>query len=68
MHRCSLELRGWIGVAQGKIVFNLSKGLSLPVALKWWNKTDLIKGNDVRGQLGLSYDLSALFKLISSKD
>lgn len=63
-----LGTKGWIGVAQGKIVFNLSKGLSIPVALKWSNKTDLTKGNDVRGQLGLSYDLSALSKLISSKD
>jgi hypothetical protein len=59
--------KGWIGVSR-KLVFNLGKGLSLPVALKWSNKTDLIKGNDVRGQLGLSYDLSALSKLISSKD
>ena len=63
-----LGTKGWIGVAQGKIVFNISKGLSLPVALKWSNKTDLTKGNDIRGQLGLSYDLSALSKLISSKD
>lgn len=54
---------GWIGVAQGKIVFNLSKGLNIPVAIKWSNRTDLLKGNDVRGQIGLSYDLSALSKL-----
>lgn len=63
-----LGTKGWLSVAQGKIVFNLSKGLSIPVALKWSNKTDLTKGNDVRGQLGLSYDLSALSKLVSSKD
>jgi hypothetical protein len=63
-----LGTKGWIGVAQGKIVFNISKGLSLPVAVKWSNKTDLSKRNDIRGQLGLSYDLSALSKLISSKD
>lgn len=63
-----LGTKGWICVAQGKIVFNLSKGLSIPVALKWSNKTDLLKGSDVSGQLGLSYDLSALSKLVSSKD
>jgi len=63
-----LGTSGWLGVAQAKIVFNLSKGLSIPVALKWSNKTDLLKGSDVRGQLGLTYDLSALSKLISTKE
>jgi hypothetical protein len=63
-----LGTTGWIGVVQGKVVFNLSKGLSIPVALKWSNQTDLVKGNDVRGQFGLNYDLSALSKLISTKD
>src|SRR5207302_7765954 len=60
-----LGTAGWLGVVQGKVVINLKKGLTLPVALKWSNKTDLLKGNDVRGQFGLSYDLSALSKLIS---
>jgi len=63
-----LGTSGWIGVAQGKVVINLSKGLTIPVALKWSNKTDLLSGNDVRGQLGLSYDLSALSKLISGSN
>jgi hypothetical protein len=36
-----LGTKGWIGVAQEKIVFNLSKGLSIPVALKWSNKKRL---------------------------
>jgi len=61
-----LGTAGWIEVAQGKLVFNLKKGLSLPVAVKWSNKTDLIQGNDVRGQFGLSYDFSALSSLIKS--
>jgi hypothetical protein len=60
-----LGTAGWLGVAQGKLIINLKKGLSIPVAVKWSNKTDLLKGNDVRGQVGLSYDLSALSKLIS---
>ncbi|HEY2498997.1 MAG TPA: hypothetical protein VGK24_18180 [Candidatus Angelobacter sp.] len=60
-----LGTAGWLGVAQGKLTINLKKGLSIPVALKWSNKTDLLKGNDVRGQVGLSYDLSALDKLIA---
>jgi hypothetical protein len=60
-----LGTAGWLGVAQGKLVINLKKGLNIPVALKWSNKTDLLKGSDVRGQVGISYDLSALSKLIS---
>jgi hypothetical protein len=60
-----LGTAGWLGVAQGKVVINLKKGLNIPVAVKWSNKTDLLKGSDVRGQVGLSYDLSALSKLIS---
>ncbi|MGB9122942.1 MAG: hypothetical protein WCE73_20170 [Candidatus Angelobacter sp.] len=60
-----LGTAGWLAVAQGKLVINLKKGLSIPVAVKWSNKTDLLKGDDVRGQVGLSYDLSALSKLIS---
>ena len=60
-----LGTAGWLGVAQGKLVINLKKGLNIPVAVKWSNKTDLLKGSDVRGQIGLSYDLSALSKLIS---
>jgi hypothetical protein len=56
---------GWLGVGQGKLVFNLNKGLSIPVALKWSNKTQLLDSKDIRGQFGISYDLSALSSLLS---
>jgi len=59
-----LGTSGWLGVVQGKLVFNLAQGFALPVAIKWSNKTDLLDANDIRGQIGLSYDLSALSKLI----
>jgi len=62
-----LGTSGWLGVAQGKLTINLSQGLSLPIALKWSNKTDLLGSQDIRGQFGLSYDLSALSKLLTSK-
>jgi hypothetical protein len=61
-----LGTSGWLGIVQGKFVFNLKKGLSVPVAVKWSNKTDLLQANDVRGQVGISYDFSALSSLISS--
>lgn len=63
-----LGTAGWLGIVQGKLVFNLKKGLSIPVAIKWSNKTDLVSKSDVRGQLGISYDLSALSKLVSGAD
>jgi hypothetical protein len=60
-----LGTSGWLGVAQGKLTINLSQGLTLPIALKWSNKTDLLDAQDIRGQIGLSYDLSALSKLVT---
>jgi hypothetical protein len=59
-----LGTAGWLGVVQGKLVFNLKQGLSIPVAVKWSNKTDLLQANDVRGQVGISYDFSALSSLL----
>jgi hypothetical protein len=62
-----LGTAGWLGVVQGKLAINLNKGLSIPIALKWSNRTELLDANDVRGQIGISYDLSALSSLISGK-
>jgi hypothetical protein len=59
------QTAGWLGVVQGKLVINLTKGLNVPLAIKWSNKTDLLQATDVRGQIGVSYDLSALSKLIA---
>jgi len=58
---------GWLGVAQAKLTFNIGKGTSIPVAFKWSSKTDLLPGNDWKGQFGVSYDLSALSGMLSGK-
>lgn len=58
---------GWLGVAQGKVTLHLRPGLTLPLAVKWSNRTELLNGNDVRGQFGLSFDLSALGRLVGEK-
>jgi|SRR5579871_1394643 len=58
---------GWIGVAQTKLVFNIGKGTSIPVAVKWSSKTDLLTGSDWKGQFGISYDLSALSSILQAK-
>jgi hypothetical protein len=60
-----LGTSGWLGVVQGKAVINISKTLSVPLAIKWSNRTELLQANDIRGQFGLCYDLSALSSLIS---
>ncbi len=55
-----LGTAGRLGVAQAKLTFNASNGLTIPVAFKWSNKTDLLQGSDWKGQFGISYDLSNL--------
>ena len=57
---------GWLGVVQGKLTLNLKPGLQLPLAIKWSNRTELLNPSDVRGQFGLSFDLSALSRLIGT--
>ncbi len=40
-----LGTAGWLGIVQGKLVINLTKGLNVPVAIKWSNKTDFVSGD-----------------------
>jgi hypothetical protein len=58
---------GWLGIAQTKLVFNIGKGASIPVAVKWSNKTDLLSDSDWKGQFGFSYDISALKSILAPK-
>lgn len=62
-----LGTAGWLTVAQAKLVFNVGKGLSIPVAFKWSNKTDLLPESNWKGQFGVTYDLSALPAILSGK-
>jgi hypothetical protein len=63
-----LGTAGWLGVAQTKLVFNIGKGASIPVAVKWSNKTDLVNGSDWKGQFGFSYDLSAISAMLAGRN
>lgn len=58
---------GWLAVAQAKLVFNIGKGMMVPVAAKWSNKTDLLDDSNWKGQFGISYDLSALKSILLGK-
>jgi hypothetical protein len=58
---------GWLGIVQAKLTFNIGKGTSVPIAIKWSNKTDLLNKPDWKGQFGISYDLSALASILAPK-
>ncbi len=53
--------RGPIDIGQFKISFGNSKsGISVPLSMTIANRTELLTGMDVRGQIGISYDFSSL--------
>lgn len=56
-----LAPKGNIGVVQAKVTFSLGNGAKLPVGVTWSNRTELIKGNEVRGHIGFNFDWSSLF-------
>ena len=43
-----------------KITIKGSGGINIPVAVSWSNKTDLLQGNKLGGQIGISYNFSSL--------
>jgi hypothetical protein len=52
---------GNTAIGQIKLTFPLkTSGISVPFALTWANRTDLIKANNVTGHFGLSFDLDSL--------
>jgi hypothetical protein len=52
---------GSLWVTQAKITINNGKsGINIPIGVKWSNKTDLLSGSKVGGQIGISYDFSSL--------
>jgi hypothetical protein len=55
-----LAPRGHIVVAQAMVTFPLKSGTKLPVGVTWSNRTDLIKGNELRGHVGFNFDWSNL--------
>jgi len=57
-----LNTKGAIHLGQVKVTFKVrNSGINIPLALTFSNRTDLIKGTDVRGNFGLTYNLDSLF-------
>jgi hypothetical protein len=54
--------RGHIGVFQTKLEFPASNnGVRIPLSLTVSNRTELIKESEIRGQIGVSFNLDSLF-------
>jgi len=58
-----LGTAGSLWVTQAKLTLNAKSGIKVPFAVKWSNKTDLLSGNKVGAQVGISYDFSSLSSL-----
>jgi hypothetical protein len=57
-----LNTKGSIHLGQVKITFKIrNSGISIPLALTFSNRTDLIKASEVRGNFGVTCDLDSLF-------
>jgi hypothetical protein len=60
---------GSLWVTQAKITINNGKsGISVPFGVKWSNKSDLLSGNKVGAQVGISYDFSSLNNLFGGSN
>lgn len=60
---------GSLWVTQAKITISNGKsGISVPIGVKWSNKSDLLTGNKVGAQIGISYDFSSLNSLFGGSN
>lgn len=62
-----LGTSGWLGIVQAKATIQLQKTISIPLAVKWSNKTDLLNAQDVRGQFGINYDFGSLIAYLKGQ-
>ena len=54
---------GTTAIAQAKLTIPVAKnaGMKLPLSITYANRTELIKEKEVRGNIGITYDLDSLF-------
>ena len=57
-----LGTKGHIGVVQGKLTIPINGVMRVPISVTWSNRTELIKEEDLRGQIGLTFDLDNVFR------
>lgn len=51
---------GSLWVAQAGFTLKGPNGVNIPVGVSWSNKTDLLRGTKVGGQIGISYNFSSI--------
>jgi hypothetical protein len=51
---------GSLWVTQAKLTVKAKGGISVPIGVSWSNKTDLLQGNKIGAQVGLSYNFSSV--------
>jgi hypothetical protein len=56
-----LDTKGHIAIVQGKFTWRLTKSMSIPLAVSWANRTELVKASAIRGQVGISWSFDDLF-------
>jgi hypothetical protein len=62
VNNVAVTTKGNIGLVQGKLTIpTKSAGISIPLSITWASRTELIKESDVRGNIGISFDLEKLF-------
>jgi hypothetical protein len=54
---------GSLWVTQGSLTIKGPGGVNIPLGVSWSNKTDLLQGSKVGGQVGISYNFSSLSAL-----
>ncbi len=57
------DTSGTTAIAQAKLTVPVGKnvGVKMPLSITWANRTELIKEKQVRGNIGITYDLDSLF-------
>jgi len=54
-------LKGNLGIGQAKITFPVKgSGVKIPLSITWANRTELIKEKDVRGNIGITFDMDTI--------
>jgi len=55
-----LAEKGHIGIVQAKVTCSVKGSpVKIPIALTWANRTELIKANEVRGNVGILLDMDS---------
>ncbi|MBI1895979.1 MAG: hypothetical protein HYZ57_09325 [Acidobacteria bacterium] len=61
-NQAQVKERGHIGLFQAKLEFpTANNAIRIPLSFTYANRTELIKETEVRGQVGISFNLDALF-------